>query len=89
MPAHALRISADGVLLAGDGPPELIEGVAYAALLAETAGELMGVEALASIEVTLSSGCCVIARHPDGELLAMTGARPTDIPELKRAMGLR
>ena len=84
----ALRISASGILLGGDAPPELIDGVAYAALLADTAGDLMGVDAFASIEITLSNGSCVIARDPGGDLIALTGGPGIAAAEIRRALGL-
>ncbi len=87
-PRAPFRISPGGILIDGSAAPELIESVAYAALLAETAGELMGVGAFTTIEIMLSTGACVVARDPGGDLLSMTGSRPGEVAELKRALGL-
>ena len=87
--AFSFRISSGGILIDGKAQPELIEAVAYASLLAETAGDLMGVEGgFTSIEIDLSNGVCVIGREPSGDLIAMTGARSTNAAALRRLMGL-
>ncbi len=81
-------LSPEGTLLDGDAPPDLIDSVAYAALLAGTAGELIGVQPLVCFELVLSNGVCVVGREPGGNLVAMTGPPRTSVAELKRAMGL-
>jgi hypothetical protein len=70
-----VRLAATGAVTAGAGPPDLVERVAYAAQLTDLIGELLGAGPFESLEVSLTSGGCVVVREPSGSL---TAAASTD-----------
>lgn len=83
-----LRMSASGVPLAGEASEDLHGAVAYAAQMADLVGELMGLETFVSMEFSLSSGTCVIARDPGGDLLAAKAGHAVEVVALRRLLRL-
>jgi hypothetical protein len=87
--ATTLRLSPDGEVTSGSPPPELVDTIAYAARMADLVGEVLCLEEFAAIELTLSDGACVLAREPNGDLLAARGGRNADVAALRRTLGQR
>jgi hypothetical protein len=85
--ATTLRLTPDGEVTSGSPPPELVDTVAYAARMADLVGEVLCLEDFTAVELTLSDGACVLARAPNGDLLAARGGRGIDVAALRRTLG--
>jgi hypothetical protein len=85
---RVVRLSPSGTLISGSGTSELAELAAYAAQMADLVGELLGIERFTTMELSLSDGACVIARQPNGDLVAVRGGRATDPLSLRKRAGL-
>jgi hypothetical protein len=85
--ATTLRLSPDGEVTFGSPPPELVDTVAYAARMADLVGEVLCLEEFTAVELTLSDGACLVAREPNGDLLAARGGRTADVAALRRTLG--
>jgi len=86
----ALRLSADGELLElqGSDPGGFGDVVAYAAQLTDLIGELLGLAAFDSVDLTFHDGKCVMARQPDRTILAVKGPARRTLEGLRQRMGL-
>lgn len=83
-----VHISSTGDAITGNAPPEFGEGIAYATVIADVLGELLGVERVHSIEYTLDHGACVVVRDVAGNLSAALG-RGLDVASLKMLISSR
>jgi hypothetical protein len=82
-----VRLTASGAVTGGSGPAELVERVAYAAQLGDLIGELLGAGPFESVEVSLSSGACVLAREASGNITAAASSDgAADVAALRRRM---
>jgi hypothetical protein len=82
-----LRLTPTGSVSGGSGPPDLIERVAYAAQLGDLIGELLGAGPFESLEISMASGACVIAREVSGNLVAASSPDgAADVVLLRRRM---
>lgn len=90
----ALRLSGDGDLLERQGQlPEAesdgyCDAVAYAAQLTDLVGELMGQGPFQSVELTFRQGRSLMARLPDGHLVAIKAGPRGTLDGLRQRLGL-
>jgi hypothetical protein len=79
----SVRLAPDGTVAAGTTSPEMTELVAYAGLLADLVGELMGSGPFEVLELARSDGPFVVARARNGDLLAARGEPGADAGALR------
>ena len=84
-----VRLSPDGEVLERQGPEDgLGDVVAYTAQLTDLVGDLLGLSAFESVELTFTQGKCVVARQEDRALVAATGDARMTLEGLRQRLGL-
>jgi len=87
---RVVRLPASGRAPARDAPEGLIQAMAYGALVADLAGDILGLAGFTSMEFALSHGTFAITRQPSGDFVAVTTTGPpVDAADARPTAGLR
>jgi hypothetical protein len=87
---HAVRVDAQGRMIAGHGRPEQLAALAaYVCRVGDLIGALLGMDALRALEGSLAAGAsCLIFRNRGGDTIAVRPRDGVDLELLKAQLKL-
>jgi hypothetical protein len=83
-----VTLSPEGRVVSGSSSSDLPEAAAYAIELADLVGEFMGLDGLRSLEVEFDSAHFLVARSPEGNVVAAKAGEATDLDLLRKELAL-